>query len=98
MARHYSRRTFLGTSVAGLVSTASTAERFACGAEVTRESLAFDAFCPVRNLSAKYPPTLLIHGTKDIDVPHEQSVVMDRELSRHGVPHELISVPAPGTD
>jgi acetyl esterase/lipase len=60
------------------------------------EPKAFDPFCPVRNLSAKYPPTLLIHGTKDTDVPHEQSVVMDRELSRHGVPHEFISVPGAG--
>ena len=60
------------------------------------EPKAFDPFCPVRNLSDKYPPTLLIHGTKDTDVPHEQSVVMDRELSRHGVPHEFISVPGAG--
>ena len=57
---------------------------------------AFDPYCPVRNVSAKYPPTLLIHGTKDTDVPHEQSVVMDRELARHGVPHEFISVPGAG--
>ncbi len=60
------------------------------------EPKAFDPFCPVRNLSDKYPPTLLLHGTKDTDVPHEQSVVMDRELSRHGVSHEFISVPGAG--
>jgi dipeptidyl aminopeptidase/acylaminoacyl peptidase len=60
------------------------------------EPNAFDRFCPVRNLSARYPPTLLIHGTRDTDVPHEQSVVMDRELTRHGVPHEFISVPGAG--
>ncbi len=57
---------------------------------------AFDRFCPVRNVSDRYPPTLLIHGTNDTDVPHEQSAVMDRELSRHGVPHEFISVPGAG--
>jgi acetyl esterase/lipase len=60
------------------------------------EPKVFDAFCPVRNLSAKYPPTFLIHGTKDTDVPHAQSVIMDRELTRHGVPHEFISVPGAG--
>jgi len=60
------------------------------------EPKAFDPYCPARNLSAKYPPTLLIHGTKDTDVPHEQSVVIDRELSRKGVPHEFISVPGAG--
>ena len=53
------------------------------------EPKAFDSFCPVRNVSDMYPPTLLIHGTKDTDVPHEQSVAMDRELSRHGVPHRI---------
>ena len=57
---------------------------------------AFDPFCPVRNISPEYPPTLLVHGTKDSDVPHEQSVLMDRELTRHGVRHELISVPGGG--
>jgi acetyl esterase/lipase len=60
------------------------------------EPQAFDAYCPVRNLSGKYPPTLLIHGTKDTDVPHEQSVVMDRELARHGVAHEFMSVDGGG--
>lgn len=57
---------------------------------------AFDAFCPVRNVSAGYPPTLLVHGTDDTDVPYAQSVLMDRELARHGVPHELITVPLAG--
>jgi acetyl esterase/lipase len=66
------------------------------GHDPDTESKSFDAFCPVRNLSAQYPPTLLIHGTKDTDVPHEQSVVMDRELARHGVAHEFISVPDAG--
>jgi acetyl esterase/lipase len=53
---------------------------------------AFDRFCPVRNVTAEYPPTLLVHGTNDSDVPHELSVAMDRELARRGVDHELISV------
>ncbi len=54
---------------------------------------AFDRYCPERNVTAHYPPTLLIHGTNDTDVPHELSVAMDQELARHGVRHELISVP-----
>jgi acetyl esterase/lipase len=66
------------------------------GHDPDTEPTAFDRFCPVRNLSAQYPPTLLIHGTNDTDVPHEQSVVMDRELARHGVPHEFISVNGAG--
>jgi acetyl esterase/lipase len=66
------------------------------GHDPDTEPKAFNSFCPVRNLSAQYPPTLLIHGTNDTDVPHEQSVVMERELARHGVPHEFISVRGAG--
>jgi acetyl esterase/lipase len=56
------------------------------------EPKAFDPFCPVRNLSKHYPPTLLIHGDKDTDVPYEQSVLMAKELSRKGVAHEFITL------
>lgn len=62
------------------------------GHDPDKESKAFDPFCPVRNVSDKYPPTLLIHGTKDTDVPYEQSVQMAQELSRKKIEHELISV------
>ncbi len=58
------------------------------GAEPRR----FDPFCPVRNVDAQYPPTLLLHGDQDTDVPFEQSVLMDRELTRAGVTHEFIPI------
>src|SRR5262249_3984428 len=61
-----------------------------------KEPKAFDPFCPVRNVSAKYPPTMLIHGTRDTDVPYELSRDMARELSRKGVEHELITIPEGG--
>ena len=70
--------------------------REVAGHDPATEPRAFDRYCPVRQISAQYPPTLLIHGTKDTDVPHEQSVLMDRELTRHGVPHELVSVEGAG--
>ncbi len=60
------------------------------------EPRAFDAFCPVRNVTGSYPPTLLIHGTRDTDVPYEQSVLMARELERAGVRHELITIEGGG--
>jgi dipeptidyl aminopeptidase/acylaminoacyl peptidase len=47
-------------------------------------------------VSAEYPPTLLVHGTKDTDVPREQSVLMDRELERHHVAREFVSIPGAG--
>ncbi len=49
-------------------------------------------FCPIRNLSAQYPPILLVHGTADIDVPYEKSVEMAEALSRLGRPHRLITL------
>ena len=54
---------------------------------------AFDPYCPVRNVSRHYPPTMLLHGDKDTDVPFEQSVLMEKEFQRHGVKHEFIAVP-----
>ncbi len=53
----------------------------------------FVPFMPVENVTAEYPPTLLIHGEKDTDVPHEQSVMMAAALKQHGVEHRLISIP-----
>lgn len=46
-------------------------------------------FEPVRNVTADYPPTLLIHGTNDTDVPYEQSTMMAEQLKQHGVPFLL---------
>jgi acetyl esterase/lipase len=63
------------------------------GHDPDAEPKAFDSFCPLRNVTPAYPPTLLIHGTKDTDVPYEQSELMDKELARQGVEHELITVP-----
>jgi acetyl esterase/lipase len=56
----------------------------------------FDRYCPVRNVSSAYPPTVLIHGTADTDVPHEEAVAMDKALIRFKVPHKFISVPGGG--
>ena len=52
----------------------------------------FDAYCPVRNVTADYPPTLLLHGDRDTDVPFEQSEQMARELERHHVEHRLVRI------
>src|SRR5439155_22731694 len=58
------------------------------GHDPEKEPKAFDEFCPVRNVAATYPPTMLIHGTNDTDVPYELSAMMAKELSRKGVEHE----------
>ncbi len=56
----------------------------------------FDRYCPIRNVSAKYSPTVLIHGDQDTDVPYEQSAAMAKELARHKVPQEFITIPGGG--
>jgi acetyl esterase/lipase len=53
-------------------------------------------FCPIRNVSPKYPPTLFLHGTADKDVSVEQSIAMARELKRNGVAHKLITIEGGG--
>ncbi len=60
------------------------------------EPRAFDAFCPLRNVTEHYPPTLLLHGDKDTDVPFEQSALMAKELKRRRVEHEFIAMPGHG--
>jgi dipeptidyl aminopeptidase/acylaminoacyl peptidase len=45
------------------------------------------------NVDSDYPPILMIHGTRDTDVPHEQSAILARECARNGVEHQLISIP-----
>jgi len=66
------------------------------GHDPDREPKVFDSFCPLRNVTKNYPPTLLLHGENDTDVPFEQSVMMAKELERNGVQHELISMPGRG--
>jgi acetyl esterase/lipase len=53
----------------------------------------FDAYCPIRNVSRRYPPTMLVHGTADTDVPYEQSRMMAEQLGRAGVEYRLVRVP-----
>lgn len=50
-------------------------------------------YCPLFNIQPDYPPTLLLHGTKDEDVPYEQSVLMAEGLQKNGVDHKLITIP-----
>jgi acetyl esterase/lipase len=62
------------------------------GYDPMSEPEAFDPYCPVRNVTSDYPPTLLLHGNKDTDVPYQLSVNMAAELKRKGVKHELVTI------
>ncbi len=52
----------------------------------------FSAYCPLRNVTSDYPPTMLVHGDCDNGVPLEQSAMMADELARNDVPAELVTI------
>ena len=66
------------------------------GFDPVKDKAKLDPYCPVRNVSTEYPPTLLVHGTEDTDVPYQLSADMAKELARHKVPHELVTVAGTG--
>ncbi len=57
------------------------------------ETERFLRYRPVRNVTRDYPPTFLMHGEADTDVPFEQPQQMAAELARQGVEHRLIGIP-----
>ena len=66
------------------------------GYDPDKEPKVFDSFCPLRNVTKSYPPTMLLHGDEDTDVPFEQSVLMAKEFERYGVQHEFIRMAGRG--
>jgi acetyl esterase/lipase len=56
----------------------------------------FDAYCPIRNVTANYPPTMMFHGTIDTDVPYDESKNMAARLEEAGVKHAFITVDGAG--
>ena len=63
------------------------------GHDPVREADWFTAYEPLSNVTPEYPPTILLHGEKDTDVPFEQSVRMAEALKRHGVACEFVRHP-----
>lgn len=66
------------------------------GFDPLKDKTKLDPYCPVRNVTRDYPPTLMVHGTEDTDVPYELSVDMAKEFVKHKVEHELVTVPGAG--
>ncbi|SHG79621.1 alpha/beta hydrolase [Ornithinibacillus halophilus] len=50
------------------------------------------SLCPYYLADRDYPPTLLIHGDSDTDVPYEESVKMNQKLTDNGVESKLITI------
>jgi acetyl esterase/lipase len=57
---------------------------------------AYKPWCPASNVTKKFPPTMLLHGDKDTDVPVTQSDQMAELLKQHGVECEYIRVAGAG--
>jgi acetyl esterase/lipase len=55
-----------------------------------KEPEKLEPYSPIRHVTNAYPPTLLLHGDKDTDVPFEESARMAAALKEVGVPHQLI--------
>ncbi len=53
----------------------------------------FYPYMTLKNVTKDYPPTLMVHGTKDTDVPYEQSTLMAEQLKQHGVEYQLVTIP-----
>ena len=64
------------------------------GWDPDKEAERFLPFMPIANVTDRYPPTILVHGSDDTDVPYDRSTEMAAELERHGVEHRLIEIPA----
>ena len=66
------------------------------GADPKLHAASFTPFCPERNVTPDYPPTLLLHGTADTDVPYQRSVDMAAALAGAGVTHDFITIEGGG--
>lgn len=53
---------------------------------------------PITHVTAKFPPTMIVHGDKDALVPVQQARVMDEALGKSGVDHTLVVVEGGGHD
>lgn len=56
------------------------------------DAAALAPWCPERRVHARFPPTLLLHGTDDTDVPHALSASMARALDAAGIENRLITL------
>jgi acetyl esterase/lipase len=53
----------------------------------------FHKFTPLLNITQDFPPTLLLHGDSDTDVPYQQSILLATALSQSKVDYKLITIP-----
>ncbi|MFN0185233.1 MAG: alpha/beta hydrolase [Aquabacterium sp.] len=56
----------------------------------------FRPYCPVHHIGPGYPPTVLVHGRDDTDVPATESDGLAARLRAQGVDHVFHSLPGVG--
>jgi acetyl esterase/lipase len=61
------------------------------GHDPVTEAAWFSAFEPVQNVTPGYPPTMLLHGRADTDVPFSAAERMAAALEEQGVAYEFVS-------
>lgn len=62
------------------------------GFDPANEKQQLDRYSPIRHITSDFPPTLMVHGTIDTDVPYACSERMAQALKDHGVKHTLVTV------
>ena len=62
------------------------------GCDPAENPEAFVPYCPIQNVGPDYPPTLLLHGDQDTDVPYQQSVMMSEALTERDIENKLITM------
>ena len=65
---------------------------YVTGVQSEGDITSLNQYCPVQQVDSQYPPTLLLHGDDDEDVPYNESINMEQALSDAGVPCELVTI------
>ena len=68
----------------------------ATGHDLQNDADWFKPYCPLFNLSARFPPTILIHGTADTDVPCDESSRLAAALAALRAPHAFLQLDGVG--
>jgi acetyl esterase/lipase len=64
--------------------------RAVVGLDPDTDAAKYAAYSPERLATPEFPPTLLLHGDRDVDVPFQMSERMAAVLARQHVEHDLI--------
>lgn len=64
------------------------------GHDPLKEPTWFAPYEPIRHITSSYPPTILLHGQRDTDVPFEQAKALEKAFLDNKVPYQLVTDPS----